>query len=104
MRSFPFKGTGFHLALYCSMEIDFESAYLGKRHAVIMGQGKANLGKTETIISVFALKARIARGFTLLASAKEGFDGFVHAAQHILQYLAWMSLYSSLMSLSQEDH
>ena len=54
--SLAFDRAGFDRSLDFSMEFDLDSAYLGKAHAIIMGQGIPTLRIGEAIRTVPALK------------------------------------------------
>ncbi len=88
------NGTRFETSLEGPMIDHLDRANLGKRHAVIMRDGKATLGEAETIVAVTPTEPGISRSFYLpprqgarFHTAKERFEGQINPNGDVLQGL-----------------
>jgi len=80
--------TGFHLALARAMVDHLQRANLGEAHAVVMGETKATLRKSEGVVSLLPLETRKARVRSLFSySTEKGFESQVNPNRNILQDL-----------------
>ena len=81
-------GTGFHLALHRPVIDHLDTANLGKRHTVIMGEAKAALREGEAIVSILTLEPGKTRVLGVLSdSSEECLEGQVNAHRNVLQDL-----------------
>ena len=84
--------TGFHLALHRPVIDHLDTANLGKRHTVIMGETKAALREGEAIVSTLTLETGETRVLGVLSdSSEECLEGQVNAQRNVLQDLGMHS-------------